>query len=105
MLVFCLLLFTCYIRGLFKQNKLCYYVNQTELCLPQSLYCQLNVVSLFGSRKILELCEARVSHQLIVTTFAETPACLDLRDGPHLVDVLRQLVADVLDEGSKLNLL
>jgi hypothetical protein len=64
----------------------------------------LNVVSLFGGRKILELREARVGHQLIVAAFTVAPARLDLRHGPHLVDVLRQLVPDVLDECGKLNL-
>jgi hypothetical protein len=65
---------------------------------------QLNVVSLFSCRKILELRQTRMRHLRVVASFAETPAGLDLGYGPHLVDVFGQFVANVFDEGGKLDL-
>ena len=45
-----------------------------------------------------------MGHLCVVPALAEAPARLDLGDGPHLVDVLGQLVPDVLDERGKLDL-
>ncbi len=43
-------------------------------------------------------------HLRVVASFAETPAGLDLGYGPHLVDVFGQFVANIFDEGGKLDL-
>lgn len=71
---------------------------------PECLNSQLNVVSLLSRGQVLELGQAWVSHFRIVATFAEAPTGFDLGDGPHLVDVLGQLVTDVLDERGQLDL-
>ena len=71
---------------------------------PQRLNGQLDVVSLLRGGQVLELGEAGVDHLCVVAAFAEAPAGLDLGHGPHLVNVLGQLVSDVLHERGKLNL-
>ena len=71
---------------------------------PQGLNRQLDVVSLLRGGQVLELGEAGVDHLCVVAAFAEAPAGLDLGHGPHLVNVLGQLVSDVLHERGKLDL-
>ena len=74
--------------------------------LPERLDGELDVVALLCLGQRLELGEAGVEHQLLVEAAAlpELPAALDLGDRPHLVDVLRQLVADVLHHRLQLDL-
>ena len=42
------------------------------------------------------------SHR-VVSSFSESPTCLDLPHRPHLVDTLRQLVPDVLHKAEEKN--
>lgn len=78
------------------------------MCLKEDLLESLEgeggVVSFLTGREFLEGGEAGVVEAEVIAPLRVRPALLDLIHGPHLVDVLSQLVPHLLDVGCQLDL-
>ena len=72
--------------------------------IPQCLQSQLDVVSLLSGRQVLKLSEAGMVAQGVISPVTKRPSGLNLSHCPHLVDILRQLIFDILYKRWKLDL-
>ena len=72
--------------------------------IPECLQSQLDIVSLLSRRQVLKLSEARMMAQGVIPPVTKRPSGLNLAHCPHLVDILRQLIFDILNKCGKLNL-